>query len=301
MKKLLALLLTLLALTVVFAACSCGGDGETTETTDTAPATDPVTDPVTEPITEPETDPVTNPVTDPVDPDKIPLVADDQFVPVEGGEETVYAFPNKDGVYNKGERINYYSAPSISFPLEGKAFDKLYAGNFDDGTELKRVAIYATDEAKTIGWSKIAVDGGKFVYVRNSVLTTDKDYAAHAAETTETAAPKPKAEVVADDKFEARNETVYVFPRTDKNIYIKDGKISYYTAPAVNKDDRDDYYGGEYVDGKQLTRVGFYVENAEDAEQNGWSKIAIDGGKFVYIRNWLLTTDPDYKTKAKTN
>lgn len=309
MKKLLVFVLAMLVLTVVFVSCSCDGTGEPVETpaestTESTPTSEPESttpDPV---VVDPPVTSESESSTNASSSTPVPCVADSQFVPKDN--ETVYAFPNTDGVYNEGKQVNYYSAPAIS---EGDRA-AVHLGYYSDGSQFKRVGIYFEDQEKGYGWSKILLDDGKVIYIRNSVLTTDPNYAENAkSTTTETTDPKPQINVVSEDKFKTVNEQVKVYPRSDDTptapdgIYNPNGKAKVYSSAATNKDNREDLLLDEdkwYTTGTTLTRVGIYIENptAPKKDQTGWSKIALEDGSFVYMRNWVLLTPEEYAAKT---
>ena len=143
-------------------------------------------------------------------------------------------------------------------------------GSLAHGKDVARTGI---NEAS--GWSRILYNGA-VAYVKTEFLSSTVPEAVTTV-VTDTDVPA--------DQFVECNETVYVFPTDDNGKYVSTGEANYYSA--ANRDK----WAGALKAGEQLTRV---AKTTEDAEGNGWSKLAYkdkDGKDiFIYMRNSVVTT-----------
>lgn len=143
------------------------------------------------------------------------------------------------------------------------------------GTLTHGKAVQRTGINEATGWSRILYNG-EVAYVKTEFLSSTEPEAVTTV-VTDTDVPA--------DQFVECNETVYVFPYDDNGKYVSTGNANFYSAPNRSK------YAGALDAGVQLTRV---AKTTEDAEGNGWSKLAYkdkDGKDiFIYMRNSVVTT-----------
>lgn len=122
-----------------------------------------------------------NPHVDPEDPEAV--VAENLFKVIEGGEETELwstSWTEKNEyIHDTEEQIRVYLKAYDNWSEVKNKIPDTKVTLFDDGTVVKRVAVYYSDEENdpTIGWSKIEITGKDnktlTYFVRNSCIKVE--------------------------------------------------------------------------------------------------------------------------------
>jgi len=211
----------------------------------------------------------------------------------DGGNENDDPTPDKDGFKKANKTMYVYITDGNGDPNTASSLNIRETPSAEDGVEILGslpfgAEVKVTGENEDLGWFKIDYNG-EVGYVNAKFLTNDKPEVEDPA----------NAEVVADDKFEKVNETVYIFAtkwnatdKVDEHQHDVEKVNAYSRAYASGWDGKSDEWLANHA---SVTRVGVYYEK-EDDPSYGWSKLSIvktegEDPVIVYVRNSQITKE----------